>query len=75
MDRVADGLEDVCSYLLQNGAFVDALRNDGQSPLFEASHKGYRDVVRVLLKYKPKLGLLPVSIKIFKLVVLIKKSI
>ncbi|OXA43686.1 ankyrin repeat domain-containing protein 29 [Folsomia candida] len=49
----------VCSSLLEKGAFVDALRNDGASPLFKAAHKGFRDVVRVLLPYKPKLGFLP----------------
>lgn len=34
---------------------------DGATPLFKASHKGHCSVIEELLKYKPSLGLLPVS--------------
>jgi hypothetical protein len=34
---------------------------DGATPLFKASHKGHASVIEELLKYKPSLGLLPVS--------------
>lgn len=34
---------------------------DGATPLFKAAHKGHAAVVVELLKYKPNLGLLPVS--------------
>lgn len=37
------------------------LFQDGATPLFKAAHKGYTHVVAELLKYKPSLGLLPVS--------------
>lgn len=35
---------------------------DGATPLFKAAHKGHAAVVSELLKYKPNLGLLPVSL-------------
>lgn len=57
------GHDHVVKVLLQNGAFVDAVRNDGATPLFKASHKGHHAVVHELLKYRPKLGLLPVREK------------
>lgn len=55
------GNDHIVKVLLQNGAFVDAVRNDGATPLFKASHKGHHAVVHELLKYRPKLGVLPVS--------------
>lgn len=39
---------------------------DGATPLFKASHKGHSAVVAELLKYKPNLGLLPVSFSYYK---------
>jgi hypothetical protein len=37
---------------------------DGATALFKACHKGHSSVVEELLKYKPSLGLLPVSTKL-----------
>jgi len=37
---------------------------DGATALFKACHKGHSSVVEELLKYKPSLGLLPVSVKL-----------
>jgi hypothetical protein len=37
---------------------------DGATALFKASHKGHSGVIEELLKYKPSLGLLPVSSKL-----------
>lgn len=56
------GHDHIVKVLLVNGAFVDAVRNDGATPLFKASHKGHHAVVHELLKYRPKLGVLPVRI-------------
>lgn len=55
------GHDHICKILLQHGADVDAVRCDGATPLFKASHKGYSAVITELLKYRPNLGLLPVS--------------
>lgn len=55
------GHDHIVKVLLQNGAFVDSVRCDGATALFKASHKGYFAVVQELLKYRPNLGLLPVS--------------
>lgn len=54
------GHDHIVKVLLQNGAYVDAVRNDGATPLFKASHKGHHAVVHELLKHRPSLGLLPV---------------
>ena len=55
------GHDHIVKLLLQNGANVDAVRNDGATPLFKASHKGHHAVVHELLKYRPRLGILPVK--------------
>ena len=55
------GHDHIVKVLLQNGAYVDAVRNDGATPLFKASHKGHHAVVHELLKYRPSLNVLPVS--------------
>lgn len=55
------GHDDVVRQLLKAGAKVDVVRRDGATPLFKAAHKGYTQVVIELLKYKPCLGILPVS--------------
>lgn len=71
------GHDHIVSQLLQAGAHVDAARHvrlesvetdkqvlwfqDGATALFKASHKGYSAVVGELLKYKPSVGILPVS--------------
>lgn len=54
------GNDHIVKILLQNGSKVDALRCDGATPLFKASHKGHSAVVQELLKYRPNLGILPV---------------
>jgi len=35
---------------------------DGATPLFKACHKGHIEVVQELLKHRPSLGLLQVSL-------------
>lgn len=43
---------------------VDSLiiiSQDGATPLFKAAHKGHTAVIGELLKYRPSLGVLPVS--------------
>lgn len=37
------------------------LSQDGATPLFKAAHKGHTAVIGELLKYRPSLGVLPVS--------------
>jgi ankyrin repeat protein len=37
------------------------LLQDGATPLFKAAHKGHTAVIGELLKYRPSLGVLPVS--------------
>jgi ankyrin repeat protein len=56
------GHDHVVKVLLSSGAYVDAVRNDGATPLFKASHKGHHAVVHELLKYRPSLNVLPVSL-------------
>lgn len=58
------GNDHIVKVLLQNGAYVDAVRNDGATPLFKASHKGHHAVVHELLKYRPNLSVLPVSVEV-----------
>lgn len=55
------GHDHIVKLLLQNKAFVDSVRCDGATALFKASHKGYCAVVQELLKFRPNLGILPVS--------------
>lgn len=55
------GHDHICKVLLQNNAEVDAVRSDGATPLFKAAHKGYSAVTGELLKFRPNLGILPVS--------------
>jgi len=59
------GWDHIVKVLLQKGAFVDSVRNDGATALFKASHKGHSAVVQELLKYRPNLTLLPVSLLFF----------
>jgi len=46
---------------------ICACLQDGATALFKASHKGHSSVIEELLKYKPSLGLLPVSSKLITL--------
>lgn len=43
-------------------SYLHCWLQDGATPLFKASHKGFSAVVHELLKYKPNLYLLPVII-------------
>jgi len=47
--------------LIERGGDVNALRQDGASPLFKAAHKGYLGVCKTLLRSRPYLGLLPIG--------------
>lgn len=43
--------------LLEGGAKVDSLDSKGRTPLMKATEKGLKDIVELLLSYKPDLSL------------------
>jgi ankyrin repeat-rich membrane spanning protein len=51
-------LEGVVKSLLENGANVNERNNDNETALIWASQKNNKDVIEILLEYKPKLDLI-----------------
>jgi hypothetical protein len=50
----------IVELLLSLGAMADREKTDGATPLFKAAHKGHSQVVALLLRHQPNLGLLKV---------------
>ena len=50
--------------MLRGGADVDLARADGATPLFKACHKGHEEVVKEILRFKPRLD----TLQVFQLV-------
>ena len=48
-----DGNQEILSYLLQNGAFVDSEDHEGRTALMVACQTRHRNIVELLLSYKP----------------------
>ena len=49
-----NGQKDVVELLLKGGADVNAIDEDGRTPLMRASRYGHKDVVELLKKYGAK---------------------
>ena len=42
--------------LIENGALVDAKKNDGSTPLYIASQNGHLEIVKLLIKSKAQIN-------------------